>query len=244
MLENYMKEFEKNINISFTRDNILNSSFLLDREGDIEIYYAPHNEIINKRAKVCIVGITPGWTQTLISYNTVTECLRNGTKDLLEIKRLCKHNARFAGSMRNNIIEMLNELKLNEFLSIKDCKQLFEELELLHTTSLIPYPVFVKGRNYTGFNPSILESKLLSQYLNQYFVNEIKMLNDVLIIPLGKAVEKVLSELISLGTIKEEQCLLDFPHPSGANGHRKKQFDCNKEQMRDKIKVVFNSNNK
>lgn len=43
----------------------------------MEIYYAPHNETINQNAKVFIVGITPGWTQTNIAYKTAHEGLIN-----------------------------------------------------------------------------------------------------------------------------------------------------------------------
>lgn len=52
-----------------------------------------------------------------------------------------------------------------------------------------------------------------------------------MIIPLGKAVEEVLALMINENLIKKEQCLLGFPNPSGANGHRKIQFEANKEKM-------------
>ena len=39
--------------------------------------------------------------------------------------------------------------------------------------------------------------------------------------------------------IKNEQCLLGFPHPSGANGHRKKQFNENKEKLSTVIEEYF-----
>ncbi|MFR0823044.1 MAG: hypothetical protein ACLU84_01815 [Clostridia bacterium] len=40
--------------------------------------------------------------------------------------------------------------------------------------------------------------------------------------------------------ISSKQCLFGFPHPSGANGHRKKQFDNNKIELEDKIYNYFN----
>ena len=48
---------------SFEKKDILNARFLLIKEKNMEIYYAPHNEIINEDAKVFIIGITPGWTR-------------------------------------------------------------------------------------------------------------------------------------------------------------------------------------
>ena len=36
----------------YTRDELLIDKFLLDKENNIEIYYAPHNEYLNPKAKV------------------------------------------------------------------------------------------------------------------------------------------------------------------------------------------------
>lgn len=35
--------------------------------------------------------------------------------------------------------------------------------------------------------------------------------------------------MVNEGIIRDRQYLFGFPRPSGANGHRKRQFDCNKE---------------
>ena len=113
------------------------------------------------------------------------------------IKKKCKRNSRFAGSMRKNLIEMLDCLKLNEKLKLISCSELFEDKDyLLHTTSMIPYPVFVNGKNYTGSNPKILDNVILREYLKKYFYKEVELLADALIIPLGKSVEEVLELMI------------------------------------------------
>lgn len=152
------------------------------------------------------------------------------------IKKECKRHSRFAGSMRKNLIEMLDDLNLNEKLHLNSCLELFgNKDELLHTTSMIPYPVFVNNKNYTGSSPKILDSEILKYYLRNYFYKEVEKLPNALIIPLGKAVEEVLELMISDNLIKREQCLLGFPHPSGANGHRKKQFEENKENL---LKII------
>lgn len=36
----------------YTKEELLTDDFLVDKEGNIEIYYAPHNEYINPKAKV------------------------------------------------------------------------------------------------------------------------------------------------------------------------------------------------
>src|SRR5699024_259346 len=105
------------------------------------------------------------------------------------------------------------------------CKQLFSKYpNLLHTTSVIKHPVFFKGRNYTGHTPEIEQSSLLTQYAYKEFPNEIGQIKShPLLVPLGKSVEKVFKKLMNQGDITESTCLFGFPHPSGANGHRKKQ---------------------
>lgn len=237
MFDKYSSEI-KRIS-SFDKNNILSEKFLLFSKNNMEIYYAPHNEIINDKAKIFIVGITPGWTQTSIAYKTARDGLMNNLKSE-DIKKECKRNSRFAGSMRKNLIEMLDELNLNKKLHIDSCSELFGTADnLLHTTSIIPYPVFINHKNYTGSNPKILEDEVLYSYTKKYFYNEVEKMQNVLIIPLGKAVEEVLEFMIGEGIMKKEQCLLGFPHPSGANGHRKKQFDENKEILLNKINDYF-----
>ncbi len=237
MFDKYWKEIEKLS--SFDKENILTKRFKLYSKNKLEIYYAPHNEVVNENAKIFIVGITPGWTQTSIAYQTAQEGLIKKL-DFETIKKECKKNSRFAGSMRKNIIDMLNELKINEFLKINSCSTLFEENDiLLHTTSVIPYPVFINGKNYTGSNPKMLESDILCYYIENYFYKEAQLLPNAFYIPLGKAVEEILEKMIEKNILKREQCLLGFPHPSGANGHRKKQFEQNKEELLNKVYNFF-----
>lgn len=227
---------------NFEKEVILNKKFELYNKSNLKIYYAPHNEITNKKAKIFIVGITPGWTQTSIAYKTAHEALKKGL-DYEYVKIMCKKQSRFAGSMRKNLIDMLDELNLNNILSINSCSELFEDKDyLLHTTSIIPYPVFINGKNYTGHNPKILDSEILFSYVKKYFYKEVEALPNALIIPLGMSAEEVLNEMIKNNLISKERCLFGFSHPSGANGHRKKQFENNKKQLEEKIKLFFNSN--
>ena len=41
------------------KSTIINSKFLINTENNIEIYYAPF-DYVNSKAKIMIVGITPG----------------------------------------------------------------------------------------------------------------------------------------------------------------------------------------
>ncbi len=77
------------------------------------------------------------------------------------------------------------------------------------------------------------------KYIYNNFINEIQELDnfeDILLIPLGKAVEEVLCKLKDEGLIKENQILMGFHHPSGANVNRLVQLEENKENMINFIK--------
>lgn len=239
LFEKYIDNIKKLPDGKLSKEDILNDNFLLSEHKNMKVFYAPHNEYQNNKAKIVIVGICPGWTQTEIAY-------RRAKKDLNdkiitdEILKHCKEEARFAGSMRKNLIDMLDEINLPDKININSSSELFESNDLLHTTSLIPYPVFIEGKNYNGHTPTIIESEFLMGYVQNHFFNEIKLFKEPpLIIPLGKAVEDVLRMMIEKNIIADTQCLFGFPHPSGANGHRKEQFYKNKNLLIDKINLFF-----
>lgn len=223
----------------YGKDELLIDDFLIEREGNIEIYYAPHNEYLNPKAKVFIIGITPGFQQMSTAISTARKELELGT-DIEEIQYKCKVAGRFSGGLRKNIISMLDDIRLNDDLSINSCSALFEDKDyLLHTVSLIPYPVFVKKQNYSGHTPKLLKSEFLMKYVYDNFIKELKDIEnfkDILIIPLGKAVEEVLHKLSEEGIINTRQILKGFPHPSGANVNRVVQLEENKEDLITQIK--------
>lgn len=226
----------------YTKEELLIDKFLIDKENNIEIYYAPHNEYLNPKAKVFIIGITPGFQQMSTAIATARKELEVND-EIEEIQYKCKVAARFSGSLRKNIISMLDGIELNNIFNLESCSELFNEEDyLLHTISLIPYPVFVKGENYTGHTPKLIKNQFLMKYIYDNFINEFKKLEEpekVLLIPLGKAVEEVLIKLKEDGVIKENQILIGFPHPSGANVNRVTQFESNKDNMIKFIKVHF-----
>lgn len=225
----------------YAKNEILINDFLVEKEKDIEIYYSPHNEYINSKASVFIVGITPGFQQMSTAISAARKGLEN-SNNIKAIQYQCKEAARFSGSLRNNLIEMLDEIELNKYLKINGCSQLFREKDyLLHTVSLIPYSVFVKGKNYSGHTPKLIKSEFLMKYVYENFVDELKELDDfrkVLIIPLGTSVEEVLIKLSTNNIISENQILKGFPHPSGANVNRLIQLKKNKEKM---IMIIKNN---
>ncbi|ALB45517.1 MULTISPECIES: hypothetical protein [Clostridium] len=227
----------------YNKNELLINDFLVDKKEELEIYYSPHNEYINLDARVFIVGITPGFQQMSTAIATARRELEN-SDNIKEIQYKCKKAGRFSGSLRKNLIGMLDEIELNKSLKIENCSQLFEEKDyLLHTFSLIPYSVFLKGKNYSGHTPKLIKSEFLMKYVYENFTYELKALNNldkILIIPLGRSVEEVLYKLCENKIISEKQILKGFPHPSGANVNRLVQLEENKEKMINTVRNNFN----
>ena len=199
---------------------ITNKNFLIKREDNIEIYYAPF-DYINSKAKIMIVGITPGLQQMLQSFEAVKE-----GRSLKEVKDLSS----FKGSMRTTLIKYLDALNINKKLRIKSCESLFNiNSKYLHSTSLIKYPVFDKGRNYSG--SGLLKKKILLDFLEAHFVKELKKLDKTIIIPLGNTVSSTIDYLNNEFKLNLKCFLKGFPHPSGLNVRKDIQFKENKTRM-------------
>ncbi|EIF51363.1 uracil-DNA glycosylase family protein [Sulfurovum sp. AR] len=207
----------------------------------IKISYAPF-DYINKDAKVVICGITPGFTQAINALTKASELLNyDNVLQEHEILKEVKKCASFSGAMRDILINMLDDIELNEFLNLESCEELFDTREdLIHYTSLLRNPVFINGKNYSGSGPKILKNKLLESELEN-FKNEISVLSDnTIYIPLGKRVEEVFKTLLKDETVQldESQVLFGLPHPSPANGWRKRHFVQNKNDLLEQIKSL------
>ena len=206
----------KKIDIS----SIVNKEFLIKKDGNIEIYYAPF-DYLNSKAKIIIVGITPGLQQMTQSFHAIKD-----GKSLKEVKDLSS----FKGSMRTTLIKYMDDLKINKILKIKSCESLFNlNSKYLHTTSLVKYPVFDKGKNYSGTN--ILKKKVLLDFIEENFLEELKTLKKSIIIPLGNTVSSTIEYLNNKYNLKLECFLKGFPHPSGLNVRKNIQFKENKNKM-------------
>ena len=200
---------------------VTNNKFLINKEANIKIYYAPF-DYVNSKAKIMIVGITPGLQQMLQSFQVI-----NDGKSLKEVKDLSS----FKGSMRTTLVKYLDKLKVNKKLKIKSCESLFNKnSKHLHTTSLVKYPVFDKGKNYSGSN--ILKKKMLIEFIEKNFLKELKTLKKAIIIPLGNTVSSTIEYLNNKYNLKLTCFLKGFPHPSGANARKNIQFKENKKNMK------------
>lgn len=222
------------------KESIQTEQFLLYQDLKMQLYYAPHNEYINEKATIIIIGITPGWSQTQIAFQTAKSSIMMHNTDE-EICYKCKIASRFAGTMRKNLISMLDDLNLQEYLGLTSCLELFnKDNSFLHTTSLIRYPCFYKGKNYSGHTPAINSVDILKKYITNDFSKELDYIPNLkLIIPLGVAVEEILKELFKSKPEQYHKILLGFPHPSGLNGKRIIQFKKNRESMVNRLENIM-----
>jgi hypothetical protein len=207
----------------YEKDDLLTGEFRLETSGSMAIYYSPL-DYLNAKARVVLVGITPGWTQMELGYRTARAAQHAGcTMD--DVCSRAKGAAAFAGPMRANLISMLDGIGLGQALRLGSTSELFgPAAALVHTTSAIRYPVFIAGENYTGHMPRLLGTPQFVTMIEKCLAEELSQTPDALIVPLGRASEDAITYLADRGTIDPGRALFGFPHPSGGNGHRIRHF--------------------
>lgn len=183
----------------------------------VEVFYLPF-EHINLKARIVLVGMSPGNKQMMEVAETVSEQLsRFNEIDLQEIKK----RGAFAGiKMRSNLTRMLNYYDIPSLIGVASGEALFgSRWESLQTTSILRYPVFVDGKDYTG-QIDMLDNKVLRKYVVNYFCREIAALDNPYIIPLGDEAADALNRLVKEGLVSGERVIDRFRHPSPEAGSR------------------------
>ena len=200
----------------------------LASEANLEVCYAPL-EYCNPKARLVIVGITPGLTQMVNSLKEAQLQLRAGAdSDAALMAAQCI--GAFSGTMRVNLIRLLDHIGLNHWLEIKSCDALFgEAAELVQWTSVLRNPVFKNGKNYNG-TPKLTSHSLLKKQLDTYFVADIQKLPDAVFVPLGVKVADALHFLADQKIISKDRILDGLPHPSAANAERIAYFLSHKDK--------------
>lgn len=191
----------------------------MDHHGDLTIYYAPF-EAVNPRARLVLVGITPGPTQMVNACMAARSVLQNGGRHE-EAILAGKSTGAFSGEpLRSNLLRQLRHWGVHEWLQIDDVEDLFgSSRHLMQTTSLIRYPTFVGEKPYAG-TPDMLRHPLLRRYLDEFFVQEVRQLPDAVFVSLGATVQRVLEALVAEGVIPRERVITGMQHPSGQSTYR------------------------
>jgi hypothetical protein len=224
--------------LQYERKDLLVPELLVESDDRFRIFYSPF-DWFNPSARVIILGITPGWTQMELACRAArTAILSGATPD--EVCRSAKLHGSFAGPMRANLVKMLDGIGLHTALHLESSADLFKPpRHLLHTASVIRYPVFKGNSNYTGNGPRLTKSPLLMNIARTVLAPELKSIANALIVPLGKSVEELLEVLGREGLVRPGRWLSGFPHPSGANGHRVRLFNENRSSLRQQVRAAL-----
>ncbi len=173
------------------------------------------------------------------SYAVVRDALRAGRSDE-EALQAVKARASFKG-MRRDLARWLDELGLAEMLSLRSCSELFEDSHraLLHTTSAVRYPVFVRRRdgslaNYSGSSPEFVAHPWLREMVETTLAGELSALRSAIVIPLGRA-SRAVAHLQALGSVDPARCLLGLPHPSRQSTSREQYFQDAKTHLMSQV---------
>jgi hypothetical protein len=184
----------------------------------VQMVYAPFDDV-NRRARIVLVGMTPGRVQAANALRSARSALLAGDS-IKEAAAKAKVFASFSGPMRNNLVRLLDSVGVARLLDISSTAQLWaERLDLVHFTSALRYPVFVDGDNWSG-QPDMVRTPQLRRWLETYAGTELADLGDALLVPLGPKVSAAMRHLASLGLVDGARILDGLPHPSGANAER------------------------
>ncbi len=171
-------------------------------------------DYVNPNAEVVIVGITPGNSQQKGSREGMTP---------REIKR----KYAFAGTLRKNMVSMLDHIGVNSLLRIDSCASLWEQdFDRVEMTSLLKDATYVEGKGgRTMFKDTeiIAKSKELTEKFEKGFVNDCQQYKKAkLFIACGQDVYEILKKLGERGIITAP--VVAIAHPSGNNAIRVKYY--------------------
>jgi hypothetical protein len=184
----------------------------------IEIAYFPVGHV-NVDARVVIVGLTPGRQQMRNALIEARRCLLAGCNEVDTLAAV-KVFASFSGPMRANLVAMLDSIGINRLLGLQSTASLWErDARLADFTSVLRFPVFVDGENFSGM-PSMFSTPLLREQLMTGFAAQAATLRQAIFVPLGPTVCRAVEFTAKEVGLDDKRVLAGLPHPSGANGER------------------------
>ncbi|MCK8787250.1 hypothetical protein M0638_23020 [Roseomonas sp. NAR14] len=192
---------------------------LLASQPPYEIFYIPF-EHVNPRARLVIVGITPGMNQLEMAYAEAQRLLRLGASEAAILKSV-KSIAAFGGdAMRPNLLRMLRHFGFAAILGIDAEADLWGTAAgLLHSTSVVPNATFKGGKMFSGSFEEVLKVDALREQFEADFVGSLGSLGpEALYVALGKTPFDALLHCVELGAIGEHQLLGALAHPSRSGG--------------------------
>jgi hypothetical protein len=216
--------------------------YCLARYERYSVYFAPLATLPSPEARVILVGLTPGENQARQAAAAYLDSDATVRADPEAFSAVVRRRVAFAGTMRVNLCSMLDELGFPRYLEIHQSSDLFEEARArAATTSALLYPVFVgpELRNFSGGGINLADIPLFRRMLDELLAPRVARAETAMIVPLGKAAASGLRYLCEQGIVSPKRVLLGMPHPSGANGHRMRQFSETRDAMASSLRQWF-----
>ena len=146
------------------KSTIISNKFLIDKEKNIKIYYAPF-DYVNPKAKIMIVGITPGLHHML----QIFEVIHQG-KSLQEVN----DQSSFKGSMRTSLVKYLDELEVNKKNS--DLHEAQLNTKLLKPFGIIKNYSLSELNQFTGFSKFSVILKFFFVFCKKFIFFQIELI--------------------------------------------------------------------
>jgi exonuclease I len=167
-------------------------------------------DYVNPKAEVVIVGITPGNSQ------------QKGNREGLSSQEI-KRKYAFAGTLRKNMVSMLDYIGVNNLLGINSCNSLWKkDFDRVEMTSLLKDATYIVGKSgKTMFKDTemIAKSEELTEKFENGFVKDCQHYKRArLFVACGQGVYNELMKLKERGVITAP--VVAIAHPSGNNGVR------------------------
>jgi hypothetical protein len=220
--------------LSTSKGDLLSDDYLLAHDGRYSVYYAPFHAWPTRETLLVLVGLTPGFSQVRAAAQLFCETPETVRRDARAYNSLLRKHVAFRGSMRTNLCDMLDALKFPEYFGVAQSEDVFRDADtLVATTSALLYPVFSGSelRNFSGSGKDLANVPLFRRMLEELLAPRLAAAPDALIVPFGKAASSGVRYLSDTGAVRSERVLIGFPHPSGANGHRKRYFEEQRENL-------------
>jgi hypothetical protein len=181
----------------------------------LDVAYAPFDHI-NTGADIVIVGITPGKRQMREAIDEARRALSLGLSDAEALAR-AKVHASFAGSMRVNLVKLMDAVGLNHLLGIVSTASPWgQDCHRAHFTSALRYPTFVDGKNYSR-SPDLNRVLFLFDSSVKWLKEELSLFTNAVIVLMGDMVSEMLTRVGREMAISNDRILAGMPHASGAN---------------------------
>ena len=174
---------------------------------------------VNPNAKVVIVGISPGSSQ---SSNTNY----NPKKDSKYNNQQCAFKDPKRKAIQNNLIKMLDSISINKYLDINSCSSLWnEDFDKINFISVLPHSVLKNDKFISKIEYSeIVKNSLLKREFDLFIDALTQYSKDTIFVACGPSVYEILVNHTSLDSKK----IVPIAHPSGANSGRVNAY-CSKK---------------